>query len=180
VDVGNGEHSTHVSDEVEAGITVDEFVHRLRLQADRSYRIAREQLQTSANRRKTDYDIRVRRQSFAVGDWVWYFYPRRYKGRSPKWQCCYVGPYKVVRVIEPSNYVIQKSLRAVPFVVHADKMKKCYSDVANLESKFGAPTVGRQQHAVDSPRLPAEHSELHTRDRPVRNRTRPAYLKAYV
>jgi len=30
------------------------------------------------------------------------------------------------RVIEPVNYVLQKSLRAKPFVVHADKLKKCY------------------------------------------------------
>ena len=31
----------------------------------------------------------------------------------------------IVRVIAPVNYVLQKSARAKPFVVHADKVKKC-------------------------------------------------------
>jgi hypothetical protein len=70
--------------------------------------------------------MRVKETKFKVGDWVWYWYPRRYQGKSPKWQKNYVGPYLVVRVIEPVNYVIQKSPRAKPFVVHADKIKICF------------------------------------------------------
>ena len=58
---------------------------------------------------------------------MWYHYPRRYQGKSPKWQKNYIGPYLVVRVIEPSNYVLQKSSRAKPFVVHVDKIKICHN-----------------------------------------------------
>ena len=65
------------------------------------------------------------RDEFQRGDWVWYWYPRRYQGKSPKWQKSYTGPYLVIRIIEPVNYVLQKSARAKPFVVHADKLKKC-------------------------------------------------------
>ena len=40
------------------------------------------------------YDVRVRPEEFGVGNRVWYRYPRRYIGRSPKWQKSYrpTGP----------------------------------------------------------------------------------------
>jgi len=68
----------------------------------------------------------VKKTEFTLGDWVWYWYPRRYQKKSPKWQKSYTGPYLIVRVIEPVNYVLQKTSRSKPFVVHADKVKKCH------------------------------------------------------
>ena len=59
---------------------------------------------------------------------MWYFYPRRFRGKSPKWQKMYTGPYLIVKHIQPSNYVIQKSKTAKPKVVHADKLKAWSGD----------------------------------------------------
>ena len=160
--------------------TADEYVEQLKNTADRAYRIAREHLRASANRRKTYYDIRVRRQPFAVSDWVWYLYPRRYKGRSLKWQKNYVGPFKIIRVMEPSNYVIQKSQRSAPMVVHADKLKKCYNDVAELEVKFGAVQREQQRGVPVAQSMTAELPPDRPQQRPTRNRRAPAYLDSYV
>ena len=106
---------------------LDEYVAEMRERAEDAYGRAREHLQADAERRKTDYGIRVRQQKFNVGDWVWYYYLRRYKGKSPKLQKNYIWPYVIIRVIEPSNYVLQKSPKAKPFVVHVDKIKQCYN-----------------------------------------------------
>ena len=46
--------------------------------------------------------------------------------KSQKWQKNYTGPFLIVRVIGPVNYVLQKSQKSKPFVVHADKIKLCY------------------------------------------------------
>jgi len=43
----------------------------------------------------------------------------------------YIGPFLVTRVIEPVNYVIQRSAKTKPIVVHVDKLKKCYGDTPN-------------------------------------------------
>ena len=91
-----------------------------------AYEVARRHLGVAAQRRKAAYDIRVHQDDFKVGDWVWYWYPRKYSLRSPKWQKCYTGPYLIVRKIEPVNFVLQRSSRAKPFVVHINKMKKCF------------------------------------------------------
>jgi len=99
----------------------------------KSHQIAREHLGTAADRRKQEYDLKVKPRSFQVGEKVWYLYPRRYAAKSPKWQKHYIGPYEVVKVLPPADYVIRKSKRSEPMVVHADKLKICYSDT---------PTVG--------------------------------------
>ena len=113
-------------DEFEA-VDYDEFVVEMRRRADFSYAKAREILGNAASQRRQRYDIRVRVASFQVGDWVWYLYPRRYPKKSPKWQKHYTGPFLVIRTIGPANYVIQKSQRSKAFVVHCDKLKKCFS-----------------------------------------------------
>jgi len=114
-------------EEVHSDATVDDFIVRQHELAESAYRVAREQLQAAAQRRKRAYDVRVKPEELTVGDWVWYHYPRRYSGRSPKWQKNYTGPYLVVREIPPVNYVLQRSPRSKTFVVHKDKLKKCHS-----------------------------------------------------
>jgi hypothetical protein len=42
-------------------------------------------------------------------------------------------------VIEPVNYVLQKTSRSKPFVVHADKVKKCHGET--LKSWIAMPDV---------------------------------------
>jgi len=56
----------------------------------------------------------VKRTTFNVGQWVWYLIPRKFVGRYPKWTRNYDGPYLVIRVISPSDYMIQRHKRAVP------------------------------------------------------------------
>ena len=66
--------------------TTDDYMIKLQEKSDEAYRLARKYLRASAERRKADYDIRVREEKFAVGSWVWLWYPRRYQSRSAKWQ----------------------------------------------------------------------------------------------
>ena len=79
----------------------------------------------NAVRRRMSYDIKAKDVEFHVGDWVWYWYPRKYPSKSVKWQRSYTGPYLVTRKIEPVNVVLQRSRKAKPFVVHINKLKKC-------------------------------------------------------
>jgi hypothetical protein len=138
--------------------SVDEFVQQIQTRADECYEVAREHLKASAERRKKTYDIRVKEAAFQVNEWVWYWYPRRYQKKSPKWQRSYVGPYLIVRAIPPVNFVIQKSARAKPVVVHADKLKKCHgqtpeswlttAELPNCEDSIAVVTPSGNQVGV--------------------------------
>ena len=107
--------------------STDAYVQNLKEKTEAAYEIARRELRVAAERRKKTYDVRVKKTDFAVNDWVWYWYPRRYTKKSPKWQSMYTGPYLIVRVIEPVNFVLQKSSRSKPFV-HMDKLKRCFGN----------------------------------------------------
>ena len=108
--------------EMNGEVTMDEFVERQQL-AEETFQLVSEHLSRNAQRRKSAYDAKVREKIYAVGEAVWYHYPRKYTKKSLKWQRCYIGPYRVTHVLPPVNYVIQRSPKAKPFVVHADKLK---------------------------------------------------------
>jgi transposase InsO family protein len=143
--------------------STDEFVREMGERAERCWEIARDHLRVAAERRKVTYDIRAKESQFQVGDWVWYWCPRRYKNRSPKWQRCYTGPYLIVRVIAPVNYVLQKSARSKAFVVHTDKIKKCYGAtpsnwLCNEYEGNSSPTLpssGQMADTGSTPVIPA-------------------------
>ena len=151
--------------------TLNEFVAHQQEMAEDAYVIARECLRVAAERRKRSYDIRVKKVTFNRGDWVWYYYPRRYSRKSPKWQKMYSGPYLIVRTIPPVNYVLQKTPRSVPFVVHADKLKKCLSvmptswlgeQVVDDKRSTGVAT-DQQRSSRAQPTIDADEKERETR-----------------
>ena len=113
-------------------VNVDEFVVKQQQLADQTYQLVRQNLGQYAQRRKALYDAKVRKSEHSSGDWVWYYYPRKFTNKSPKWQRNYTGSYRIIRVIPPVNFVLQKSQRSKPFVVHADKLNKCHSPPLSL------------------------------------------------
>jgi hypothetical protein len=108
------------------GTSPDAYVNEMLEIKRKAYDLARRHLGRAAERRKREYDKGVREKTFKKGAWVWYFYPRRYRGKSPKWQRHYIGPFLITREIPPCNYVIQRSARSKPIVAHVDKLKEYY------------------------------------------------------
>ena len=72
--------------------------------------------------------MRARPTRFVVGNCVWYYSPRRYVGRPPKWQRNDTGPFQVVGALSAVNVATQKSKRADRLIVHIDKPKPYMGD----------------------------------------------------
>ena len=87
--------------------TYVDYVEDLRKRLIKSHQIAREHLGTAADCRMQEYDLKVKPRSFQVGEKIWYLYPRRYTAKSPKWQKHFIGPFEVVKVLPPADYVIR-------------------------------------------------------------------------
>jgi len=124
------------TEEWSRGTTYSSYVEDLAERLEESYRTVRENLQRAAERRKHEYDLRVRPISFKEGDKIWYFSPRRYKGRSPKWQKLYQGPIVIIRQCGPVNYLVQASKKQKPFVAHVDKLKLYASKTTEEEEEM--------------------------------------------
>jgi len=108
--------------------TYDSYVEKLQSRMKEAYIHVRQEIGHAAERNKRYYDLRVRPRKYEVGDWVYYFNPRHYKGRQDKWSRKYSGPFLVVAVTSSVNVIIQRSPKAKKFVVHIDKVKPFLSE----------------------------------------------------
>lgn len=102
---------------------VEEYVEQQTEKMQTAYKLVREQLKKTAERRKKKYDLRVRKHAFNKGEWVYYFYPRLKAGVKTKWARNFVGPFLVIQVLSPVLYRIQRGARSPSMVVHIDKLK---------------------------------------------------------
>ena len=119
----------------------DDFVDRKIETMRKAYQLAREHLGYAANRSKKLYDMRVRPKLYQVGQWVYYYCPRKFTGRSPKWQRMYTGPFLIIKEMGPVNMQLQASPRAKPFICHIDKLKACLGTTPKAWVRLG--TDGR-------------------------------------
>ena len=89
-------------------ISAHEFVADAQRRYRKAYAIARESRCVQAKRRKYIYDRKVLKRKFNIGQWMLYFYPKKYNGRSPKWSKIYYGPLLIVGIISVTNVGVQK------------------------------------------------------------------------
>jgi hypothetical protein len=130
----------------------DDFVSDVQEKMRAAYNIVRDELKQAANRNKRYYDMSVRPTKFQAGDWVYYYNPRRYTGKSEKWSRKYIGPMLVLKQLGPVNYLLQKTKNSLPFVSHVDKMKRCYSRT---------PVVQKQNDVMQSSVLQDVATAMH-------------------
>src|SRR6218665_3318227 len=114
----------------------------------KAYNFVRQHLKREAERRNPKqkfYDLRVRPVRFDVGDWLLYYTPRRYKGRSPKWRNCFAGPFMIQQACGPVIFLdmVQRSARTKPFVPQVDKLRLHYGRV---KGDWGKPETAQVIH----------------------------------
>ena len=109
-----------------------------------------------------------------MGQWVYYFNPRRYKGRQDKWSRKYTGPFCVVRVLGPVNVELQLKRRSKPFIVHIDKVKPFFgeppkswletiteTEVSEIVEKIvGEPEVSEIEEVISNDTSPIDSDPL--------------------
>jgi len=151
--------------------TYDGYVEKMSERLREAYKLVSEHIGQAAERNKKYYDLRVRPQKYAVGNWVYYFNPRHYQGRQDKWSRKFIGPMLVTRVMPPVNVQLQKSRNARPFITHIDKLKPFYGEAPRswLEGRAGARAgqrpldiaeeAGESQEATENSELPPRAEE---------------------
>ena len=100
-----------------------EYAVALQQRLASAHEVARRHLGKAAERQKRNYDKRVSSKPFRVGDSVWLHHVRRRKGRNPKLDSPWEGPYLVVSALSDVTYRIQRNRKAKPKVIHADRLK---------------------------------------------------------
>jgi transposase InsO family protein len=120
--------------------STDEYVEQKLSMMEDAHALVRESLKTASARSKKYYDLGVKHRKIVSGDWVWVYSPRRYVGRSPKWQRNYSGPFLVIRLLSPVLFVVQKSRRTKELIIHGDKLKPYLGTTPMAWTAAGAST----------------------------------------
>ena len=105
------------------------------LQAATSF--VREMTGKSLQRMKRYYDASVRPQSYEVHEQVLYYDPRKKRGKFAKWHVCWKGPMKVEHRLNDINYILCKTAKSKPFVVHVDHMRKLPQHILSDSERGG-------------------------------------------
>ena len=99
-----------------------DYVTGLRERIEDAYDVAREHLQTSANRQKRYYDLRANESPYKPGDLVWTMNKTRKKGKCPKMQMRWNGPLVVLERINDVTYKLKINEKDTK-IVHYDLLK---------------------------------------------------------
>lgn len=108
----------------EPTLSVTNFAQKIQKDLEKVNSFARKNLRISVDRMKRQYDTNPVPTQFSAGDLVWYYYPKRKKGLSPKLRSNWEGPYVVVKRLNDLIYRIKLSSRAKPKVVHRNHLWK--------------------------------------------------------
>ena len=99
-----------------------QVVERLRKASD----LVRENLRVAAENASRWYNRRVKPRQFVPGDAVGIFYPRRFVGRTPKWQNFFKTEGRVLQRLNDATYLVEARSWKGPKIVHAEKSNRFY------------------------------------------------------
>jgi len=102
--------------------TVEGYIRNLKDKMEEIHSNVREKLSLKSSQVKIRYDRKARQVLFEEGQKVWLFNPRRFKGRAPKLQGNWEGPFSVVKKLSDVVYCIQKTPKHRRRVVHSDRL----------------------------------------------------------
>ena len=93
-----------------------EYVNKLQHIMKHVHTLARENLLSSQMRQKRDYDMKLKVDSYEVGDIVYVIDSAKKVGVSPKLQPVWKGPYVISRVISPILFVVAGRIKPSSFI----------------------------------------------------------------
>ena len=98
------------------------FVENLKEKLEEIHSNVRERMTLKSLQVKARYDRKARTVLFKEEERVWFYNPRRSKGKAQKLQNNWEGPYLVVKKFNDVVYCIQRTARHRKKVVHADRL----------------------------------------------------------
>ena len=134
----------------EPASSADEFAYRSAERLREAFAYMRRHSGRQMERMKSYYDASIKPRTFQVNQFVLLYSPKRKRGVYARWHISWAGPFRVVKRLNATNYVVQRSPRSRAFVVHADRLKPYFGEVSDVIW----PTSGGKKQAVGSSNAP--------------------------
>ena len=137
----------------------DEYAETVRERMQKAYRIVSDQLKATFDRAKRRYDQRIREVRFKLNSYVWFYCPKLHAGRGRKFRKLTDGPYRIIRILNDVNYVIQKNPGSRPQICHVDRLLKYEGETPKVWLRYDA-----EQAKVPKESIPANGIQAETKN----------------
>ena len=107
----------------EGATSLPQYVAMVTERLAKASEIVRCHLKSAADSASRWYNQKNSPRHFDVGSHVRVYYPRRFKGKSPKWQSFFKTEGEIVKKLNDATYLIKSKSWKSPKVVHVDKLK---------------------------------------------------------
>jgi len=85
-----------------------------------------------ADRMKSNYDASIKPKHFEVGSFVLVYTPPRQQSHVyGKWKVAWQGPFRVMKRLNATNYIVKRSHKAKDFIVHGDRLHEYFGEIDN-------------------------------------------------
>ena len=124
-----------------------------------------------ADRMKSNYDAAIKPKHFDVGSFVLLYTPPKQQSHVyGKWKVAWQGPFRVMKRLNATNYIVKRSHKAKDFIVHGDRLRDYFGEID--DTAWPHVKDGSQQPIVSGPDSTA--SDLNPATTVVNSRTRNA------
>ena len=133
-----------------------------------SFELARSHSSAAQQRQKRNYDARIHSTGapFQEGDKVWLARSHRTKGRSPKLDMRWDGPFVIVNKFSDCIYRIKHCATGKKKVTHFDKLKKCALPVTEEDKSDELSRNGNKQTELPGDEPPG-HAAIPSKDNDI-------------
>ena len=127
----------------------DEYSAIVHERMQKAYQLVRVQLKATFDRAKQRYDQRVRSVHFPLNSYVWLFCPRLTVGQGMKFKKLTNGPFRIVRILNDVNFVIQKVPGGRLQICHVDRLLRYEGKVPAVWIRYDNENQQNQQTRVN-------------------------------
>jgi len=143
-------------EQTEAASNADQYALEATDRLKQAFQFVYEYSGHVAEHMKSNYDAAIKPRRFEVGSFALVYTPPKQQSHVyGKWKVAWQGPYRVVKRLNATNYIMKRSQKAKDFIVHGDH---CASILEKLTIRHGR--IPRR--AVNSQPRPARIARLVT------------------
>ncbi|CAC5385676.1 unnamed protein product [Mytilus coruscus] len=143
IDLSYGVHSA------DSKLSRPEYIDQLTSRMDKVHTVVKDRLVHAAARQKRKYYLTSKNDQYKVGDGVMLRDSKKYKGRSPKFQFKWEGPFTVIKQISDILYQIQEGPKSKTKIIHVNRIKPYKGYLKRWYQPLGEPVLNTRGQTKD-------------------------------
>jgi len=118
------------AEQTEAVTNADQYALEATNRLKQAFQFLYEYSSHVADRMKSNYDAAIKPKHFDVGSFVLVYTPPKQQSHVyRKWKVAWQGPFRVMKRLNATNYIVKRSQKAKDFMVHGDRLREYFGEI---------------------------------------------------